>query len=235
MKPVIGVTPLWDEKKDSIWMLPGYMDGIGNAGGTSLMFPFTEDEEEVEQLVKSMDGILLTGGQDVSPQLYNETPLEEGVVTCEKRDKLESLVLKAALKEKKPILGICRGLQFINVHFGGTLHQDLPTGFPSDVNHRQPEPYNQPIHQVFLKHNTPLYKFLEIDAIMVNSCHHQGIKDLAEPLADMAIAPDGLIEAIFHPDYPFLWAVQWHPEFMFKDDNPSRKIFKAFVKACRRD
>ncbi len=233
MNPLIGIMPLWDEKKDSIWMLPGYMDGILQAKGTPIIFPFSDDQEELKRLVELCDGILFTGGHDVSPMLYHEEPLDELISCCDKRDKLESTVLQIALEAEKPILGICRGIQFINAFLGGTLYQDLPLQHPSEVPHRQPAPYNIPAHSVRILEGSPLRQCLGIDELPVNSCHHQAIKTLAPGLEPMAVSPDGLVEALYMPCYKYLWAVQWHPEFSFRTDENSRKIFRAFVETMR--
>lgn len=232
MKPLIGVVPLWDEKKDSVWMLPGYLDGLRQAGALPLVLPLTAEAEDFAQLVSVCAGVLLTGGHDVSPKLYNEAPLDASVCCCEARDAADAAVLQAAMAQRKPVLGICRGLQFLNVFLGGTLWQDLPKQRPSEVNHRQQPPYDAPSHAVRLTAGTPLADCLNADTILVNSCHHQGIKRLAPRLRPMATAPDGLIEAAYLPDYPFLWAVQWHPEFSLYTDPVSRRIFRAFVDAA---
>ncbi|MBR2756304.1 MAG: gamma-glutamyl-gamma-aminobutyrate hydrolase family protein, partial [Lachnospiraceae bacterium] len=142
MKPIIGVMPLWDDEKDSLWMLPGYLDGIAQQGGIPVIFPFTDDENDLKQLMSTCDGFLFTGGHDVLPPLYGEEPIEELweselLDCCEKRDRMELIVLREAMKEQKPILGICRGLQFINAALGGSLYQDLPLQHPSDVVHHQ--------------------------------------------------------------------------------------------------
>ena len=229
MKPLVGVMPLWDEKKDSIWMLPGYLDGLKQAGASTIIFPFTDDAEELNRLIGLCDGLLFTGGHDVSPSLYGEAPLGDLVLSERKRDSMEKVALDIALSQDKPILGICRGLQFINVYFGGTLYQDLPTQFPQAINHRQSAPYDNPCHEVVLAKDSPLQRSLGLENVRVNTCHHQGIKRLAEPLIPMAKSSDGLVEAFYHPNHSFLWAVQWHPEFMFVSDDNSRKIFKAFV------
>ena len=231
MKPVVGVMPLWDEKKDSIWMLPGYMDGIIQAGALPVIFPFLTDLQELRQLAAMCDGFVFTGGHDVSPFVYREEPLEDLIECCEMRDVMEGAVLKEALRLDKPVLGICRGLQFINAALGGTLYQDLPSQHPSDVNHRQAAPYDIPSHAVHISAGTPLRSLLEAEQIQVNSCHHQAVKALSPLLREMAISPDGLIEAAFKPDSRFVWAIQWHPEFSFRSDENSRKIFKAFTDA----
>ena len=133
MKPLIGLIPLVDDALESLWMLPGYMDGIAQAGGIPIMLPLTEDPADLEQLCESCDGFLLTGGHDVSPSVYGEDRLPVCGVSCEARDRMERLVLDYALRNDKPVLGICRGLQLLNALLGGTLYQDLPTQHPGNV------------------------------------------------------------------------------------------------------
>ena len=232
MRPVIGVIPLWDDEKDSIWMLPGYLDGISEAGGLPIIFPLTTDEQELRQLFELCDGVLLTGGHDVSPELYHEEPLEGLVECCRKRDEMEGIIFKMALEDDVPVLGICRGIQFINAALGGTLYQDLPLQHPSAVDHHQKAPYDVPAHEVQIVKDSPLYKCLSIAGLPVNSCHHQAIRELAPKLEVMACSPDGLVEAVHMPGRRFVWAVQWHPEFSYKTDENSRKILRAFVDAA---
>ena len=230
MKPLVGVMPLWDDEKDSLWMLPGYLEGLQEAGATPVILSLTEDREEIEHLVDICDGILLTGGHDVDPSVYGEEALNGTVLCCKARDNLERIVLEDAMQKDKPILGICRGIQLINALLGGTLYQDLPTQHPSDIDHHQTPPYDVPVHDVFIKKDSPLYDCLGSDRISVNSYHHQAVKDVAPCLEVMAESEDGIVEALYKPFYRFLWAVQWHPEFSYKKDDNSRKIFKAFVR-----
>ncbi|MBR4232112.1 MAG: gamma-glutamyl-gamma-aminobutyrate hydrolase family protein [Oscillospiraceae bacterium] len=231
MKPIIGVMPLWDKKKDSLWMLPGYLDGVSEAGGIPVIFPFSADEQELGQLIDMCDGFLFTGGHDISPETYGEEPLEGLIDDCLKRDAMETIVLRYAIDADKPVLSICRGIQFINAALGGSLYQDLPTQRPSDISHRQKPPYDEPSHEVTLVADSPLCRCLEADRISVNSCHHQAVKKLARGLEPMALSTDGLTEALYMPGKRFLWAVQWHPEFSFRKDENSMKIFRAFVGA----
>ena len=231
MKPIVGVMPLWDDEKESIWMLPGYMEGINQAGGLPVIFPFSTDEAELDQLMSLCDGFLFTGGHDVSPDLYHEDPLPGLVTCCRKRDDLEKIVLRKAIEADKPILGICRGIQFINAALGGTLYQDLPTQYPSKINHHQNPPYDAPIHNVTLAAESPLQECLKVEQLSVNSYHHQAVKTTAPGLKVMAASPDGITEAVYKPDHRFLWAVQWHPEFSYQTDANSMKIFRAFVAA----
>ena len=232
MKPIIGLIPLWDDEKESIWMLPGYLEGIEMAGGIPLIFPLTTDKENIKELVNQVDGILLTGGHDVSPYLYKEEKLDN-VECCEKRDYMEYMVLKYSLQQHKSILGICRGIQLLNVYFKGSLYQDLPTQYKSEVNHHQSPPYDIPAHSVNIVKDSPLYDVLKIDSLRVNSYHHQAIKSLAQDLSIMAISEDGLIEGVYKEDERFVWGIQWHPEFNYKIDFNSQKIFLAFIDSMR--
>ena len=232
LKPIIGVMPLWDDEKESMWMLPGYFDGIIQAGGTPVMFPLISDEHELYRLMDICDGILFTGGHDVSPELYGEKPVEN-VCSCKMRDDMEQIVLKKAIETDKPVLGICRGIQFINAALGGTLYQDLPTQYLTETDHHQQPPYDVPVHSVDILKDSPLYSCLIVDRIQVNSYHHQAVKDVAPCLKVMATADDGLVEGLYLPEHRFLWAIQWHPEFSYLKDENSKKIFKAFVDSGR--
>lgn len=229
-KPLIGVVPLVDEEKESYWMLPGYMKGVELAGGLPVMLPLTLDHAVIEQIAKTMDAFLFTGGQDVSPDLYGECRLLECGSACVLRDKMEHMLLTEVIAQNKPILGICRGIQFLNAVFGGTLYQDLPTQHASGINHHQLPPYDIPVHKVIIKEGTPLHQLLQTKELQVNSYHHQAIRKLSAKLKVMAVSEDGLIEAVYMPGRRFVWAVQWHPEFSFEKEEASRKIFGTFVK-----
>jgi putative glutamine amidotransferase len=233
-KPMIGVLSLYDEEKESYWMLPGYMKGIEEAGGIPVMLPLTTDKDIILSLAHSLDGFLFTGGHDVNPALYGEAATELSGVLCTERDQMEQLLFTFAAELDKPILGICRGLQLFNALLGGTLYQDIPAQRPSIVNHKQKPPYSKPVHQVYIEKDTLLHQVLQTDSFMVNSYHHQGIKKLSEQLEAAAIADDGLIEAVVMPNKTFILAVQWHPEFSYKQDNHNFKLFQEFVNRTNR-
>lgn len=235
MKPVIGVIPLFDETKDSIWMLPGYMDGIRLAGGLPIILPLKADMEDITQLCGICDGFLFTGGHDVDPAMYGAVKSDKCGVSNHDRDALEKKVFDYALIADLPVLGICRGIQLINVLCGGTLYQDLPTEHNSTVkvDHHMSPPYDVPCHEVTILEDTPLFKELDSLTLSVNSYHHQAVKDLAPSLLPMAVSEDGLIEALYMPGKKFIQAVQWHPEFNFHRDESSRRLFNSFVNACK--
>ena len=233
-KPIIGVTLLWDEEKNSYWMLPGYLEGLEEAGAIPIILPLAADGADIAQLADLCDGFLFTGGQDVAPQLYGEAMKPTCGELCPARDTLEQELLNRALEQDKPILGICRGLQILNVTLGGTLYQDLPTEHPSEIGHSMKPPYDRTAHTVHIWPMTPLASLLEKTELEVNSCHHQAIRSLAPSLVEMARSTDDLIEAVYLPGKTFVWAVQWHPEMSLRADEASGKIFKAFVEATNR-
>lgn len=215
-------------------MVPGYIEGLREAGAIPLILPLNLDKEELNDMKGKFSGFLLTGGHDVSPGLYGEQK-ENVCGTCSaERDRLESMIFSYALHEDVPVLGICRGIQLINVLMGGTLYQDLPSRILGKVkiNHLMTAPYNRHVHYVDILRDTPLYDVLKKEYIGVNSYHHQGIRDVGKGLEVMACSEDGLVEAVYTPDRRFIWGIQWHPEFMYQVDRNQQQIFHAFVNAC---
>lgn len=233
MKPVIGVIPLYDEFKDSIWMVPGYMTGIEEAGGLPIILPYTTDRDEIIQVASMCDGFLFTGGHDVSPKAYGEIAKSTCGTSCEVRDELEKILFELANAENKPIFGICRGIQMINVLCGGTLYQDLPTEYECTVEHHMNPPYDRKAHDVRIIEESPLYDIFDADIISVNSYHHQAVKKLGNGLEVFAVSEDGLVEGVYMSKHKFVVAVQWHPEFNYKVDKNSQRLLKRFVDNCR--
>jgi len=233
-KPKIGVMPLWDEKKDSIWMLPGYMDGVREAGGIPVILPLHLSEEDFKEIRDDFDGFLFTGGPDISPALYGEEKSELCGYVCEDRDKLETMVFRYCLERDVPALGICRGLQLFNVLMGGTLYQDIHSERPSlhALEHNMDFSYDWVAHLNTIIPGTPMHDRLGVSCMGVNSLHHQAIKKLASGLVPMAYSEDELIEAVYAPSKKFLWAVQWHPECSYVYDGLDMAIFEAFTEAA---
>ena len=233
-KPLIALMPLWDEKKNSYWMLPGYMDLIIKSGGVPVMLSFDDDEQSIKEIAERFDGFLFTGGDDIDPARYGEEKLDVCGEPCVYRDSLEFALFSEVIKTDKPILGICRGMQFLNAALGGTLYQDLPTQWNGDVLHRQPAPFEALTHEVKVDKNSLLYEITGADSFMVNTLHHQAVAEIAPSLKVCAATADGLAEAVYAPEKAFLMGVQWHPEMIFTQDENSLKIGKAFVDACRK-
>lgn len=235
-QPLIGLVPLWDEERQSLWMLPGYAEGISRAGGTPFVLPLTNDESQLEQLALLVDGLVFTGGQDVSPTMYGAARNPLCGLPCPMRDTMESALFRLVVERlDKPALGICRGLQFFNVYLGGDLHQDLAAELNAEkpLNHQQKPPYDRPGHSIQISEGSPLQELLGLSELAVNSSHHQGIRNLAPDLEVMAQSPDGLVEAVCLPDRSFAWAVQWHPELCLKERH-SQLLFSSLVDAARR-
>ena len=233
MKPVIGLIPLYDDEKESYWMLPGYMRVIEKCGGLPIMLPLTTDQEELEQAYNLCDGILFTGGHDVSPVVYGEEKRSTCGISCDMRDAMEGYILKECLADNKPFLGICRGIQFVNVYLGGTRYQNLPTEYECKVEHHMEPPYDRPAHKVEILPYTKLAEILGAGMHEVNSYHHQAIKELSHEVKKMAVSEDGLIEAIEVRNQKFAVAVQWHPEFSYENNEDSIKLVTAFVNECK--
>ncbi len=205
-KKIIAVVPLWDDEKSSIWMLPGYMDGIKAAGGIPIILPLDSGEDDILEIFEKCDGLLMTGGHDVSPSLYREQAKEACGISCAQRDFMEGVLYKKALECGKPVLGICRGIQLINVLQGGTLYQDLPTEFTSSVEHHMQPPYTDTAHYVSINKQSELFDLLRVERLGVNSYHHQAIKELGKGLEVMATSEDGLVEAVRYTGAKFVWA-----------------------------
>ena len=233
MKPLIAIVSLYDEKLESYWMLPGYAQGLEDAGASPVILPLTADEETLVRYAQTFDGFLFPGGHDLNPALYGQSPTEKCGLFIPQRDEMEKRLFPLALETGKPLMGICRGIQLFNVMLGGDLYQDIPTECPSEVEHHETPPYDKVAHQVAIREGTPLYSAVGVTQMGVNSYHHQGVKTLGKGLEVAATAPDGMVEAVYLPDHRFALAVQWHPEFSRLSDENSRKIFSAFVEACR--
>ena len=156
MKPLIGLTPIVDAGRDSLWMLPGYMQGLEAVGGIGMMLPLTDDAAMLKDIVDRVDGLLLTGGNDVAPVLYGETKETFCGENDPRRDRMEARLIELALQADKPVFGICRGLQILNVVLGGTLYQDLKTQTGTEITHSMDKPYDRTVHEVNILPDTPL-------------------------------------------------------------------------------
>lgn len=233
MKPFIGVIPLYDDERQSLWMYPGYMEIIRLAGGIPLMLPI-ECGTDIDALYSRFDGFLFTGGHDVSPHIYGEQTMEVCGGICAERDALESEIFERAYRDDKPIFGICRGIQLINALTGGTLYQDLPTQYQSGVNHVMKAPYDRVQHTVRIERGTLLADVFGAGDTGVNSYHHQAVKTVGSETEIAAYSEDGLAEALRIKTRRFIYAVQWHPEFSYKRDTKQLQLVRAFVDACRK-
>ncbi len=203
----------------------------------SLATPHAPQALKAKNYVDALDGLLLQGGADMSPQSYGETPLNPLWAGDQMRDQYEIELFHEFVSQGKPVFGICRGHQVINVALGGKLYQDIATECPDKGSHRDETKYDKHFHEVRLLPNTWLSRlYPQVEVTRVNSIHHQAIKELGEGLVPEAVSdPDGIIEAVRWEGHSFVVGVQWHPEFMDPKD-PSlidgRPLLRAFLAAC---
>lgn len=234
MKPIIGVTSFDGTEKVRHSVSNTYIDAVFAAGGIPAIIPVIYDEEDYDNYLDMLDGIIFTGGLDVSPLCYNENPLKEINLISSRRDKYELGLVKKAYERKMPILGICRGLQITNVALGGSLYQDINVQVSDSLGHAPRGISNDELyHSIEVKKDTKLYDIFGKEKIFVNSFHHQSIKDLGENLVVSALSEDGIIEAMEATDERFLIGLQFHPEALVKRHPEYLNIFKELVLAAK--
>lgn len=234
-KPFIALTPYYNIEKDEPYMRPAYLKAVRAAGGIPVILPAELDEAELRQILEQTGGVLFTGGPDIHPFHFGEETQRFCGNVSVKRDALELMLLKLAMEMKKPILGICRGIQLLNIGLGGDIYQDIPSQFQEKfpIAHTQPFGYEIPSHTVNVVRGTLLAELAQTEVLKVNSMHHQAVRNVAPGLTVSGHAPGGLAEAIELPGYPFLLGVQWHPEYLWEADEAIMRIFKGFVDAAR--
>ena len=235
-RPLIGVTTSTkaaDLEKEA--SLQFYLDAVKNAGGDPLVITSDSPLEEVDELVSRLNGLILSGGGDVQTRLYQgdeSQPVEE---VSKARDMLEIRLVRKALEADLPLLGICRGLQVINVAMGGTLITHIPTQYPSSLQHSNPSshfPRDLIAHEVMLEPGSRLAGIYAQNLVSVNSRHHQAVMDPANRWWVTARATDGLIEALELPEAHFAMGVQWHPENLQQLPG-HQNLFKALIASAR--
>ena len=227
--PLIAIT--------SCRKLEDYKQAILHVGGEVRI---VDASMAVDAALEGVDGLLLTGGEDVGPARYGETPHDTVVDVEPARDEFEIGIARAARERQLPIFAICRGIQLLNVAFGGTLVQDIPSQIPGALQHSLKVPPNEPYtlaHEVWVEQDTVLSRLLgerltDAEVCDVNSRHHQAVKDVAQGFKVVATAPDGVIEAIEDPAARFCLGVQWHPENFWRTGE-FRPLFEGFIDATR--
>ena len=231
MKPRIGVITRYNDKDRKYLSNSSYVQAVADNGGIAVQLPLV-DIDDVERLMECVDGLLLTGGPDVSTLLYGEEPCVKMGAACQHNDLMEMALMRAAMAEGKPVLGICRGIQVINETLGGTLYQDIPSQLPAAEMHHQSSARDEVTHSVSVTPGTYAYKVFGAEKIYVNTFHHQAIKDLGEGLTITARAKDGIVEAVENADGS-VFGVQWHPEELYRLYPEHRAIFTTFIDRCR--
>lgn len=237
MKPLIGVssTERIVENKTCSHLDLDHIHAISNAGGIPIILPNSGDSETIDQLVQQLDGLYLSGGEDIDPMLYEESPIPKLGEIKPNRDVYELDITKRMIDIQKPVFGVCRGCQVINVVLGGNLYQDLYEQNKDKplIKHEQQTPLAHVTHDLTIEKDTFLHQLTGVTKATINSLHHQSVKKLGCSLRVSATSEDSIIEAIEGTGGHFLVGVQWHPESLaVKNDQVSKQIFEGFIKAC---
>ena len=224
-RPNIAITPSYNN--GFIRMRPTYLNAVWEAGGIPSYVAYSTDPERIAEYVKTFDGFLFAGGVDVHPKHYGEEIKFDSVEVFEARDDFELALYAAAIKSGKPILGICRGVQLINVAEGGSLYQHID-------GHSQEESGTVQTQKVLIEKDTPLSRMANgAESGMVNTFHHQAVKNIAPGFLPMAWSEEGICEGIYNPEHKFLMGVQWHPEIFWQNDETATNLFKEFIAAIK--
>jgi putative glutamine amidotransferase len=248
MKPLIGITPDYDpgekiktrlKKEGVVYIWDRYLQAVIDHGGMPVVLPVLEDPEMISELAEGLDGIVLAGGAfDIHPRHYGEKAIPELGVTKENRTRFELALTREAVEMDMPMLGICGGMQAINVAFGGSLFQDIKKQVKEAIPHQQKKPRNEPAHKVIIGQGTRLSEIMfqkrdtRDETVQVNSTHHQAVKEPGEGLIVAAAAPDSVIEGIESTAHSFVIGVQWHPELLYPRYKEQANIFKALIAAA---
>ena len=230
-KAVIGISGYVDGTTSKLGMT--YVESVRKAGGIPFVIPLTTDTSQISDIVSVIDGLIMSGGEDVSPFLFSEEPHVKLGEVVPDRDVFDLELIKQAIAAGKPVLAICRGEQVLNVALGGSLYQDIPSQVEGAVQHSQKAPRDYGSHSIKIVEGSLLYKLLGVNEIKVNSFHHQSVKDLGTGLKVTASAPDGVVEAIELEGGRGL-GVQFHPEgFVFGGNMKFLPIFQWLVKEAK--
>ena len=226
--PLIGLTTYGRDEKNAFSLPAQYLESVRRAGG--IPYLIAPDETELDEIFFMLGGLILTGGGDIDPKRYGGGEHETIYMVNEERDQGETEAFLRFEKTGKPIFGICRGMQIINVAWGGSLIPHLPAVVGEKVLHRVP-PRMPTLHRVSLIPGSRLSDVMQVGECEVSSWHHQSLDRVAPGLQVSAHAPDGTIEAVECIDHPWLYAVQWHPELTSAEDSVQQRLFEHLVKA----
>lgn len=224
-------------KEPTYFLRARYVRAIEELGGLPIILPLTPSGADQRRLLDNLDGLLLTGsGPDLPPRLYGERQRYPFKLVSDRRSACELSLAKLALTRRLPTLGICGGMQAINVALGGSLYQDIPAQLDSPLAHRQTPPATELSHTVTITKGSLLHRITKQTEMRVNSSHHQSVKRVARDLVASAVAPDEVVEALEATAphrHPFFLALQWHPEFLYEHHDLHRRLFQSFLAAAK--
>ncbi len=233
-RPLIGITAGLNDQEKFHMLSRYFMEALCACDALPVMLPLTCDDALLNAYLDKLDGVLFSGGADVDPLLFGQYQKPGCGAISPLRDAHELALAKLLIDRKdKPVLGVCRGFQVMNIALGGDIYQDIPSEYEGEtLAHRQKQPEYYPSHPVDVTPGSYLEKITGQQTLMVNSLHHQAVRHIKSWNA-CAVAPDGIVEAAEMQDHPFFVGVQWHPERLWERDAASAKLFQAFVQACR--
>jgi putative glutamine amidotransferase len=226
-----------EHSRPAVFLYTSYIRALEQIGLAPVLITPAHSPASIASLLDACCGLVLTGGEDVDPSRYGEKPSPALGATLPARDDMEFSALDCALRLDMPIFGICRGCQVMNVHFGGSLYQDIDTERPGHLLHAPLAPWGQRTHEASVLKDSLLHRIVGADLLKINSFHHQAVKELGQGLRVVARAEDGLVEAIEHESRDWVLGVQWHPErgeAEAPDNDPDRRLFAGFQEAVRR-
>ena len=237
--PLVGVTTYRSRTQSglpALSVVDAYLQALIQAGAAPLLIPLGAPDNVLRAMIDRLDGVLFTGGGDITPELFDGQPHPRVYDVDGDRDRIEIYLVKRAVEQKRPFLGICRGIQVINVALGGTLYTDIADQHTGALRHDYyPNiPRDYPAHTVQVNAASRLAGILGCTHVEVNSLHHQAVQRVAPGLTPTAYAPDGILEAVELPEHPFGLGVQWHPEWL-QAHAPMQALFRAFVQAAVQD
>lgn len=229
-RPLIAITPDYDEQTGYYKINARYMEAVCASGGTGVLLGMDMAEADVELLAERFDGFLFSGGGDIAPSYFREAPHPCCGKVSPRRDAFELPLLRAAVRRGRPVLAVCRGVQVLNVALGGTIYQDIPSQLGiEEGRHRQQEPYDRTHHEVELTPGGLLARVTGKARLSVNSVHHQAVRDVAPGMVVEARSGDGVIEALSLAGREDVLGVQWHPEQLFAQDAAQRALFAHLI------
>jgi len=227
--PLIGVTTHGIDGRGDLRLPATYVDAVRRAGGAPVLLPSGGDDAHA--VLPRLDGLVLTGGSDVDPGHFGQDPHPAVYGIDQERDRSDLAFVHAALSADLPLLAICRGMQVVNVALGGTLHQHVPEVVDGSVAHRADPPGAVP-HDVTIDPSSQLAEVMGAGTVSGMSWHHQSVDDLGKGLTDVAVAPDGIVEAVALDGHPWCLVVQWHPELTADADPTQQRLFDGLVAAA---
>jgi putative glutamine amidotransferase len=233
-RPLIGITTRLSTE-ETFYLRRYYAEAVEGAGGAPVYIPLIPDRAYLSALCERLDGLMLSGSNsDLDPVYYGEEPHQKLGAVLPERDETDLILLEAAEERAMPVLGICFGMQSLNVARGGSLIQDLASQTPEALKHEQGQIVNRPSHHIRIEPSSLLAELAGSERARVNSSHHQAINKVGRDLQVIARAPDGVIEAIIDTRSDrFALGVQWHPEVGWEKDKFSQAIFKKFIEAAK--